>query len=607
MQEVQQCILNYFHQIFTSSRPLPEDIQSGTEHLPGLVDPEMAEDLQRPYIEIEVTKALFSMSPLKSPGPDGMPPIFYQKFWHVVKSDVISCVLALLNQRILPEGLNATNIMLIPKSNRLKPWLDRIISPSQSAFVSRRLITDNVLLAFETNHFLHTHSKGRKHFMNLKLDISKAYDKVEWPFLRTVLESLSSLFRVAEARGTVPGVAVCCGAPRISHLLFADDTMKQLAEDLGIRLDTTHAVYLGLPALALRSKRTLFAALKDRIWRRIQGWHEKSLSQAGKAVLIQVVVQAIPSYSMSSFWLPKTLLQEFHSMAANFFWHDGDRRRIHWLAWKHLCRASLGARPSYTWRSLMAAMELVRVGCRWCIETGRSVLIWHDPWLPRVPTFRIITLKPGLDSVVYVSDLIQADTREWDVELIRALFWQVDCEAILQIALSYVGGHDFLDLVGMLGTGVYGTRFGKPKSQTKLSSSSGGLPGTSFHLRAIYRRALSRKLSTSNFNLAALVCWTVWWSRNLKMANLKFLLPLQVIEFARSYLDAFSLQSRVHGSVRPLFRATWQPPPPLCVKLNFDGGTLCGGHGLGVGITARDAAGNCLAWLSLKVDRVGSC
>ncbi|KAL0292085.1 UNVERIFIED_CONTAM: hypothetical protein Scaly_2605800 [Sesamum calycinum] len=119
------------------------------------------------------------MAPLKSPGPDGMPPIFYQKFWHVVKSDVISCVLNFLNSRILPMGFNETHIVLIPKckqpqslsqyrpislcnvaykiasksiANRLKPWLDRIISPAQSAFVPGRLITDNVLLAFETNH-----------------------------------------------------------------------------------------------------------------------------------------------------------------------------------------------------------------------------------------------------------------------------------------------------------------------------------------------------------------------------------------------------------------------------------------------------------------------
>ncbi|KAL0324537.1 UNVERIFIED_CONTAM: putative mitochondrial protein [Sesamum calycinum] len=347
---VQQCILEYFQGVFTSSRPRPDDIQSGTEFLPTAVNAEMAEDLLRPYTETEITKALFGMSPLKSPGPDGMPLIFYQKFWHVVKSDVISCVLYFLNSRVLPMGFNETHIVLIPKckqlqslpqyrpislcnvaykiasksiANRLKPWLDRIISPAQSAFVPGRLITDNVLLAFETNHFLNTHSRGRKHFMNLKLDISKAYDRVEWSFLKSgsqfgsitpqrglrqgdplspylfllCTESLSSLFREVADRGSVPGVAVCSEAPRISHLLFADDTMvfspadlpqcmlfarfliqRGLAEALGLHLDNKHEVYLGLPAVAFRSKRAIFAALKDRIWKWIQGWHEKTLS-----------------------------------------------------------------------------------------------------------------------------------------------------------------------------------------------------------------------------------------------------------------------------------------------------------------------------------------
>ncbi|KAL0442468.1 UNVERIFIED_CONTAM: putative mitochondrial protein [Sesamum latifolium] len=623
VEGVQRCILEYFQTVFLSSRPLPDDIRSGTEDLPTVVSTEMAEDLQRPFTEVEVTKALFSMSLLKFPGPDDMPPLFYQHFWHVVQPDVLLCVLNFLNRRIIPNGFNNTNIVLIPKckqpqslsqyrpislcnvvykiaskaiANRLKPWLDRIISPSQSAFVPGRLISDNVLLAFEINHFLHTQSTGRKHYMNLKLDISKAYDRVEWSFLRQVLgklgfpstfidlimlcvssisysfilsgvqfgsitpqrglrqgdplspylfllctEALSSLFRAAEMRGIVPGVSICRGAPRISHLLFADDTMvfcpadlttvqhvrhlletyklasgqeinlqkssaafssntpldvqQRLAEVLGIRLENKHEIYLSLPTVAFRSKRALFAALKDRIWKRIQGWHEKTLSQAGKAILIQAVVQAIPSYAMSCFRLPKTLLQEFQGMAANFFWHDNDRRKIHWLAWTQMCgsklngglgfrnleafnlallgkqlwrlisrpeslvsrvlkakyfprihlsEAKVGSRPSYTWRSLLAALELVRSGCRWRIGTGHSVNIWTDPWIPRTPSFQVITPKSEHNEVFTVSDLILEDTKEWNVEKIDALFWQEDRDLILQIPLGRLGGTDLL-------------------------------------------------------------------------------------------------------------------------------------------------------------------
>lgn len=55
------------------------------------------------------------MYPTKSPGPNSMSPIFYQKYWDLVGTDIINCVLNVLNGGILPSGLNETYICLIPK------------------------------------------------------------------------------------------------------------------------------------------------------------------------------------------------------------------------------------------------------------------------------------------------------------------------------------------------------------------------------------------------------------------------------------------------------------------------------------------------------------
>ena len=117
---------------------------------------------------------------------------------------------------MLPK-INHTNIVLIPKvkdldkmfdfrqislcnviykiiskvlANRLKPVLPRIISPTQSAFVLGRLITNNVLVAYEMLHTMHARKKGKKGSMALKLDISKAYDLVKWQFLQGIMEKM---------------------------------------------------------------------------------------------------------------------------------------------------------------------------------------------------------------------------------------------------------------------------------------------------------------------------------------------------------------------------------------------------------------------------------
>ena len=74
--------------------------------------------------------------------------------------------------------------------NRLKKLLAKMILDSQSAFLSGRLITNNILVAFETLHFLKRKTQGKLGYMALKLDMSKAYDRVEWVFLERIMHHL---------------------------------------------------------------------------------------------------------------------------------------------------------------------------------------------------------------------------------------------------------------------------------------------------------------------------------------------------------------------------------------------------------------------------------
>lgn len=93
----------------------------------------------------------------------------------------------------------------------------------------------------------------------------------------------------------------------------------QLSSILGIKEVRSHNKYLGLPMVFLRSKRFSFSNLRDRIWKKLQGWKEKLLSMAGKEVLIKAVAQSIPTYAMSRFKLPSTFCSEV-TIIRNFWW-----------------------------------------------------------------------------------------------------------------------------------------------------------------------------------------------------------------------------------------------------------------------------------------------
>ena len=154
------------------------------------------------------------MAPLKSPGPDSMPLLFYQNYWSLIGSDVTHSILHYLNSGVLPQSLCHSFITLIPKVknpeyvsqfrpislsnvlyrifskvlvNRLKIVMPQLISEHQSAFMFDCLISDNILVAFKTLHYMRNHNKGKTGFMAFKLDMSKEYDRVEWSFMEKVL------------------------------------------------------------------------------------------------------------------------------------------------------------------------------------------------------------------------------------------------------------------------------------------------------------------------------------------------------------------------------------------------------------------------------------
>jgi hypothetical protein len=266
-----------------------------SRYIPRKVSDCMNESLTTEFSSEEVKRAVFMMHPNKSLGPGGFTTGFYQRHWELVGPDISTAALSFLNSGEMAEVVNSTIPILIPKvkdpqdlthfrpislcnvlykiyskviANRLRTVLNELISEEQSAFVPGRLITDNVLVAYECIHYL-KQKKGKVGACAVKLDMAKAYDRVEWSYLQAVLSKMGChdsfvqlimkcvlivSFRVrvngklrhfyadsgySSRRSTITlPLPVVCRGTLVSHLLFADDCLifKQASERGGQRL-----------------------------------------------------------------------------------------------------------------------------------------------------------------------------------------------------------------------------------------------------------------------------------------------------------------------------------------------------------------------------------
>lgn len=164
--------------------------------------------LNRPVSGQEIHDAVFQMGELKAPGPDGFSPGFFQRYWHILGGTVIDAVQGMfVTGRLLP-GINDSLICLIPKgaapdrlnqcrpialcnvlvkivskflANRLRPLMAKLTGPFQASFIPGRSTVDNVIVAQEVVHSLQRR-KGCKGGFVLKVDLEKAYDRVQWSF-----------------------------------------------------------------------------------------------------------------------------------------------------------------------------------------------------------------------------------------------------------------------------------------------------------------------------------------------------------------------------------------------------------------------------------------
>lgn len=201
-QEMEDVTQVYFENLFTTGRTIFNDQVFAS--IKRCIFDEDNRKLLTPYEDEEIRGALFEMGSTKAPREDGFPTLFNRRCWDNVGSDVSFC-LNLLNGEMEVSSINTTQIVLIPKisnpshlthfrpislcnvlykivakviANRFRGVIDKYIDEAQSVFVPRRLITDNALVAYEILHSMKQKRGRKKGFMAVKLDMSKAYDRV---------------------------------------------------------------------------------------------------------------------------------------------------------------------------------------------------------------------------------------------------------------------------------------------------------------------------------------------------------------------------------------------------------------------------------------------
>ncbi|KAA3451689.1 reverse transcriptase [Gossypium australe] len=259
------------------------------------------------------------------------------------------------------------------------------------------------------------------------------------------------------------------------------ETQEQVGGILGVRISNNPEKYLGLLTMVGRRKKHAFVDIKERFVKLLNNWSLRFLSAGGKEVSLKSILQAILIYAMQCFKLSISLCRDLENLMCKFWWRNSKTNKgIHWCKRSDMCipkakgglgfkdlatfnlallakqgwkiitqphclfvrvmkakyfpkekfmSAGLCSYPSYTWRSIWGARQLLEEGIGWRDGNVDAINIWNDIWLPGPGSGRIQCQNIYISYTV-VSDVINKDTTTWKQDTILSLFGEEQMKSI---------------------------------------------------------------------------------------------------------------------------------------------------------------------------------
>ncbi|RVX20331.1 putative ribonuclease H protein [Vitis vinifera] len=343
LEDVREGIANAYHQRLSEDVGWKADIE-GIQL--DQISQQEAESLEIPFSENEIHSALMEMSGDKALGPDGFSMAFLAKLLGFRERGGGAADLG----DFRPISLLGRLYKLMAKvlANRLKRVLNKVVAPTQNAFVMGRQILDASLIA---NEVIDSWQKRKEKGLICKLDIEKA----------CISTAKFSVLVNGVPVGFFPsskGLRCSIKGDRshnlkISHLFFADDTIVfceankehlthlswillwfEAASGLRINLDKSEIIPVGAPNKAS----SVWDGVEEKVRRRLARWKRQYISKGGRITLIRSVLASMPIYHMSLFRMPKSVARRLDKVQRDFLWGGGsEERKAHLIKWEAIC------------------------------------------------------------------------------------------------------------------------------------------------------------------------------------------------------------------------------------------------------------------------------